>query len=160
GVAIQSDGKIVVAGSTTIGGNTDIALARLAAVGGFDFSFGQSGLLRTDFDSTTDIGTDVVIQPNGQKIVAGRTNSAGNTDLALVRYLANGSPESTFGSFGKVKTDFGSNNDQVLDISLQADGSIVAAGHTRPGGQYDFAVARYIGDANSPQTFVVDTLVD
>ena len=139
--AIQSDGKIVAAGYATMA-NNDFALVRYNADGSPDTTFGTGGKLTTNFGSSHDSATSVAIQSDG-KIVAAGYASMTNVDFALVRYNADGSPDTTFGTGGKVTTAIGSSDDFVSQVILQSDGKIVAAGWSYNGSKNDFALARY-----------------
>src|SRR5262249_13706627 len=92
-VAIQADGRILVAGYTWNGAHYDFALARYNSDGSLDTSFDGDGRL------TTAIGTDdgqaysVAIQADGRIVVAG---SSANADFALARYNADGSLDASF----------------------------------------------------------------
>ena len=97
-VAVQADGKIVVAGSS--GGN--FALARYGADGTLDPSFSGDGLVTTDLGGTDD-GQGVAIQADGKIVVAG--GSGGN--FALARYTAGGVLDTSFSGDGMQTTDFG-----------------------------------------------------
>jgi uncharacterized delta-60 repeat protein len=142
-VGIQSDGKIVTAGSTFSGGLQHFVLARYNADGNLDSSFGSGGKVTTDFGGF-DAASALVIQPDGRIVAAGR----GSGDFALARYNADGSLDPTFGSGGKVTTDFGGSDD-AFGVALQADGKIVAAGQ----GGSDFGLARYNADGSLDPTF-------
>jgi uncharacterized delta-60 repeat protein len=92
-----------------------------------------------------------LIRPDG-KIIAVRSanDPASFYDFAAVRYLSNGTSDTTFGVAGKVHSDFGDQNfDRARSAALQPDGRIVAAGFaiSQNGGVQNFAVARY--DSNS-----------
>jgi uncharacterized delta-60 repeat protein len=157
-VTVQSDGKIVVAGYfSTSSYILDFALARYNSDGSLDTSFGTGGKVTTDFNGGYDIGFSVTVQSDGKIVVAGyATNSSGNKDFGLVRYNSDGSLDTSFGTSGKVTTDFNGNSDSGYSVVLQSDGNIVVAGgsqsssRTVSGGNfaYDsyFAVARYLGD--------------
>src|SRR5262249_44265880 len=95
----------------------------------------------------------VVVQTNGKLVVAGyTTNLDDTTDFALARYNSNGTLDSTFGTGGKVKTNFG-DFDYVGALALQSDGKIVAAGMTRINFSPDFALARYNSNGTLDTTF-------
>jgi uncharacterized delta-60 repeat protein len=145
-VAIQSDGKIVAVGGTFSFPSGDFALARYNADGSLDASFGPGGKVTTDFGGF-DAASAAVIQPDGRIVAAGRSGSG---DFALARYNADGSLDPTFGSGGKVTTDFGG-FDAAFGVALQADGKIVAAGQGGPGG--GFAFARYNTDGSLDPSF-------
>ena len=139
-VALQSDGKIVVAGSTSSnGGIFDFALVRYTSSGALDTSFGTGGKVTTPIGSGTDFGRAVALQSDGKIVVAGSSTSGGKDDFALVRYTSSGALDSGFGTGGKVTTPFGSGN----AVALQSDGKIVVAGSSNNGSLNDFAVARY-----------------
>jgi uncharacterized delta-60 repeat protein len=101
-------------------------------------------------------GTDVLIQPDGKIIAAGSVfdRVRGNANFALVRHNQDGSPDASFGSGGKVTTDFFQGDDSIAAIALQPDGKIVAAGAvTIPSGVV-FGVARYKADGALDLDFV------
>ncbi|MDE3057337.1 MAG: VCBS repeat-containing protein [Bacteroidota bacterium] len=131
GVAIQRDGKIVAAGLK----DQDFALARYDSNGTLDASFGTGGKVVTDVgNSSDDGGKAVAIQSNGKIVVAGYSNN----NFAVLRYDTTGSLDASFGTGGKVTTDFGG-FEYGYGIAIQTDGKIVVAGDAGPG----FAVARY-----------------
>ncbi|MDQ3573320.1 MAG: endonuclease/exonuclease/phosphatase family protein [Actinomycetota bacterium] len=160
-VAIQADGRIVVAGSANRGGaNWDFAVARYNPDGSLDISLGFYGLVTTDF-GVTEFGEAVAIQADGRIVVAGsaiRTN--GYRDFAVARYHPDGSLDTTLGSDGMVTTDFGANSDGGQAVAIQADGKIVVAGSASSNtGSFDFAVARYHPDGSLDTSFGGDGLV-
>ena len=136
-VAIQTSGKIVVAGSS----DNNFALVRYTAEGVFDTIFGTGGKVITDIGTgSVDVANSVAIQANGMIVVAGSSNN----DFALARYDANGNLDNTFGTSGKVTTDVGSSTDNAYSVAIQTDGKIVAAGKTFNSGlNFDFALTRY-----------------
>ncbi len=151
-VAMQSDGKIVVGGMCIIGGNWDFALIRYNSDGSLDNTFGTGGKTTTDFGASGDLGYSVVIQSNGKIVVAGSSVS----DFALARYNSDGSLDNTFGTGGKLTTDFGG-ADQGYSVAIQSNGKIVVAGNTNNGGSnIDFALARYNSDGSLDNTFDTD----
>lgn len=152
-VALQNDGKIIAAGTVFVdfnpgeSSNTDFALARYNADGTPDATFGNGGQASTDFLGTEDDAFSVLIQPDGKIVAVGSANDPATFyDFAAVRYLSNGTLDTTFGVAGKVHTDFGDQNfDRARSAALQPDGRIVAAGFaiSQNGGVQNFAVARY-----------------
>src|SRR5262249_33067534 len=100
GVAVDNDGRIVVAGTTSVDGSIDFALARYDTNGNLDASFGNGGLVRTDFFGGQDFATGVVIQADGKIVVGGYANVGGSDEVALVRYNADGTLDSNFGTGG------------------------------------------------------------
>src|SRR5262249_33644368 len=103
-VAIQADGKIVVAGASLTNPGDDFALARYNPDGVLDHSVGTDGKVTTDFAGNFDAAFGVAIQSNGKIVVAGKANIpvSANTaeitdDFALARYNPDGSPDAGFG---------------------------------------------------------------
>src|SRR5262249_22737625 len=144
--ALQTDGKLVAVGYTTsVWGSQDFALARYNADGTLDTTFGTGGKVTTDFSGGNDLAYGVALQTDGKIVAAGDTTSGGGgKNIALARYNANGSPDTTFGSGGKVTTDVSGTDDVANDVVLQSDGKIVVAGYTITGGGKErFAVVRY-----------------
>jgi uncharacterized delta-60 repeat protein len=142
-VAVQPDGKIVLAGSTGAVGSGDFAVARLNADGSLDTSFSGDGKLTLGYAAADEAALGVVVQQNGKIVVLGDGDV--NKDFALTRLQADGSIDTGFGSGGTVGVDFGGvENDGAL--ALQADGKIVLAGSTDVHDSDDFALARLIGD--------------
>jgi len=164
GVALQADGKIVVAGTVFNGSNFDFAVIRYNINGSLDTSFDGDGYVTTDFASMDDIATSLVIQPNGRIIVVGMAQRPGdafgpNRDFALVRYNTNGSLDTTFDGDGKVTTDFPASGtfseDFAYSVTLQSNGKIVVAGDTINVGlnDYIFALARYNSNGSLDTAF-------
>jgi uncharacterized delta-60 repeat protein len=131
GIAVQPDGKIVVAGFSRpviTADNDDFAVARLNADGSLDTTFGTGGKVTTDFFGSFDRAHFVLIQPDGRIVVGGEVStSATNSDLALVRYLTDGSLDASFGTAGKVLTDL-SARDAAYAAALRPDGRILIGG--------------------------------
>jgi uncharacterized delta-60 repeat protein len=165
-VALQSDGKIIAAGTVFVDFNpgessdTDFALARYNPDGTPDATFGSGGQVSTDFVGFEDDAFSVLIQPDGKIVAVGSANDPATFyDFAAARYLSNGTIDTTFGVAGKVHTDFGDQNfDRARSAALQSDGRIVAAGFaiSQNGGVQNFAVARYTSNGVLDTTFSRD----
>jgi uncharacterized delta-60 repeat protein len=152
-VTIQPDGKILVAGQATIGSTQDFAMVRYNANGTLDTSFGTGGKVTTDIGTSHDQGKSVTIQPDGKIVVAGQARFGSNDDFALVRYNADGSLDTSFGTGGKVTTAIGTAWDSGYSVTLQPDGKIVVAGIAYIGSTYDFALVRYNADGSLDTSF-------
>jgi uncharacterized delta-60 repeat protein len=154
-VAIQADGRIVLAGAADAGGHArqDFAVVRLDSVGTLDSTFGGgTGYVLTNFGGD-DAASSVVIQADGKILVGGRT-SLHSDDFALARYNVDGTLDTTFGGTGRVITQFLFGfTDYINDITLQADGKIVAVGEVRTPYGPDFAIARYKPNGKLDKTF-------
>jgi uncharacterized delta-60 repeat protein len=151
-VALQSDGRTVVAGGTGFFPPTNFAVARYAADGSLDPAFGDGGKVTTRFGGggTASIGWDVVPLHNGKILVGGYAGNGYGTDFAVARYNADGTPDASFGGEdGKVATDVAGSSDTGLALAVQGDNKFVVAGEVLgPSGGYDFAVARYNADGS------------
>lgn len=153
GVAIQSDGKIVVVGYTRPGLGHNIALARYNADGSLDTGFGSGGKLALPGAL---VGEGLALQRDGKLVLVGSVNVGSgvtaSTDFALMRLNSNGSPDDTFGSAGTVTTAISTDRDGALAVALQADGKIVVAG-TTSNINANFAVARYNANGTLDTSF-------
>ena len=146
-VAVDSNDRIVVAGSSNAGGTYDFAVVRYNVDGTLDTTFNTTGRVVTDVGvGSGDFVTAAVIQSDGKIVVGGLSDASGIPyDFTLVRYNPSGTLDLTFNTTGKVLTDFtGSGNSDALQaLAVQSDGKIVAAGESFTSGGSSFAVARY-----------------
>jgi uncharacterized delta-60 repeat protein len=142
-LGIQSDGKIVAAGYTEVGGNKCFAVVRYNADGSRDTTFGTDGGVITAIGSSDDEINALRIQSNGYIIVAGESKNSSNYDIALARYNSKGVLDTTFGTGGIVITAIGSGDDKAYALGILSDGSIVTAGYSVSGGKANFALLRY-----------------
>jgi uncharacterized delta-60 repeat protein len=155
-VAIQPDGKIVVAGDSYNGQDRDFALARYNIDGSFDNSFSGDGIVTTDFGGISESAISVAIQPDGKIVVGGYSYSGSVNHFALARYNIDGSPDIGFSGDGQLITDLSGYSDIVQSITLQPDGKIVAAGLSSNGTNPYFALARYNSDGSLDNSFSDD----
>ena len=141
-VAIQPDGKIVVAGRSSGAGFGHIAVVRYNPNGSLDTGFGSTGIV------TTSVGTfarGVAVAITNQKIVV--VGSSGSVDFCIVRYSDNGSLDPTFNGSGIVTTTIGALS-AGQSVTIQSDQKIVVAGITNDGSNDDLAIARYNPDGS------------
>ncbi|HEX6702269.1 MAG TPA: hypothetical protein VF101_16195 [Gaiellaceae bacterium] len=144
-VALQPDGKLVVAGRTA-SGHWRFALARYDDRGRLDPRFGTGGTVVTDFGSHGySYASAIAVQRDGKLVVAGRGRISAVDDFAIGRYTARGSLDPTFGRGGKTLTGFGSARGfsaWANSLAIQPDGKAVVAG-TSGKSASRFALARY-----------------
>jgi uncharacterized delta-60 repeat protein len=162
GVAIHTDGKIVVAGLKNMSSccHADFALARYNTDGTLDTNFDGDGRVVTDVGPDDyDEAFDVALQRDGKIVASGISGSLTGdypSNFALARYNTNGSVDGSFDGDGRVVTDFGASDD-AQGVEVQDDGKIVAAGSSRDGGgDSSFALARYNTDGSLDSSFDVD----
>lgn len=152
-IAIQADGKLVVAGESGGGGTKHFAVARYNPDGTLDADFDADGKLVTDFAGFDSGAADVTIQADEMILVTGFASNGVDVDFALARYQADGGLDNGFGTGGKVLTDFLGNGDFGRSAAIQADGKIVVAGSAFNGADNDFALARYNPDGTLDADF-------
>ncbi len=155
-LAIQTDGKIIAAGTVGTGATSNIVIARYAADGsGLDPTFGSSGKVIVDFSGTQDYVSSIVLQTDGKIVIGGSTVNGSNADFSLIRLNQNGTLDNTFDGDGKVTTALGAYNISS-GIGLQADGKIVLAGYNAG----NFGVVRYNSNGGLDNTFDTDGKVN
>lgn len=156
-LVLQPDGKLLAGGfdrSRTETGSFDdnFALARYNSNGSLDTSFGQDGKVITNFGGIVEKVNSIVLQADGKVIAAGYITESGElAKFALTRYNPNGTLDASFGTSGKVTTDFSNEDDTAYGIVLQSDGKIVVAGSA----EQSFALARYKDDGTLDSSFGV-----
>ena len=154
-IAIRNDGKIIVAGDSYTSSSTDFAVACYDENGTLDSSFGNgAGIVLTDLGDN-EYAESIAIQNDGKIVTAGvNEDSRGSySDIAVVRYNADGTLDNTFGNHGKVITDIREGYDGAYGIAIQKSGRIIAAGHSAVGSDYDFAIVAYNSDGSLDRTF-------
>jgi len=167
-VALQSDGKVIVAGTSynpSIG-QYDFGLARLATNGVLDTTFGSSGKVTTDFFGSYEeawgvvvSGTDILVAGHAYNIASG---SSYRYDFAVAKYDSSGALDSSFDADGKVTTDITGHeipsDDYAYDLTVQqSDGKTLVAGRSySPYGSNGGAVVRYNVDGSLDTTFGED----
>ena len=144
-VALQPDGKILVAGHTSTGQNG--VVHRLNTNGSPDKGFGTEGAAYLD-SAGAEYLQAVAVQPDGKIVVAGWTTS--NKDLAVYRLTAGGKPDNTFDDDGARGIDAGG-EERAYGLALQADGKIVVAGYSWTTGAVRPLVARF-GSTGTPDS--------
>jgi uncharacterized delta-60 repeat protein len=162
-VALQSDGKIVVAGQVSF----ETGVVRYNVDGSLDTGFGANGVVTTDVSDLlgAKIGGSedvyaIATQPDGKILVSGSSISASNTrGFMVVRYNPDGSLDNTFGSGGMVVTTIVGNggNQYAADVVVQPDGKILLAGtYIGAPNDHDFALLRYDANGNLDTSFDTD----
>lgn len=149
-IAIQPDGKIVIAGYSQNNEVINYVLTRYNGDGSPDKTFNGEGKQNSDFPVTA-----LTIQKDGKIVTGGSLNK----DFTLARYNTDGSRDSTFSGDGLQTTDFGK-EESLASLAIQGDGKIVALGTTgkpgRGGTRSNFALARYNSDGSLDNTFSGD----
>lgn len=159
-VAIQPDGKIVVAGYAEFApGNLDVLVARFHPDLSPDTSFNGTGYRVDDIQTRDDEWFAVAISTDQKIVVSGysRKNPA-QVEAAFARYNRDGSLDTTFGPGGFSRIDIGGSNDRFRAVAIQPDGMILGAGFTMSGTQ-KLAVVRLRKDGSLDTAFDIDGAV-
>lgn len=151
GLAIQSTGKIIVAGYATISGVQKIIVARYSSNGIIDTTFGTNGY------TSTLIGTDcqahsLILQPNNKIIVTGNAQVSNIKNIMLARYTSNGTLDTTFGTNGYVTKLIGTQAFANF-ITTQADNNLLVSGQATVSGINQIFLARYTPSGSLDTTF-------
>jgi uncharacterized delta-60 repeat protein len=161
-VALQSDGKAVVAGSNSNGGHINWAIGRYNTDGSLDTSFGSNGTVTQDFGFDNNARA-VIIQSDGKIVVAGSGANENEPRIWTIgRYNSNGSLDTSFGGSGIIANPLGDDLFETLNaLVLQPDGKIIAAGYLRKNGaetEY-VTMVRYNTDGSYDQAFGIGGIV-
>lgn len=155
GMAIQSDGKIVIGSQD---GATQFAIGRFTNTGTVDSTFGTNGKVTLTVSGQTQEIKDIALQADG-KVLAGAVRSTFYTenDFVVIRISTNGIIDSTFGNNGFVIEDMDSVDNDLESIKIQPDGKILVGG-TSKGKYAGFAgssciIVRYNTNGTRDQTF-------
>jgi uncharacterized delta-60 repeat protein len=166
-LALQPDGRILVAGVSDRSGSRDFALARYTGDGRLDPSFGNGGLVLTPIRPlTTDIIHGIVVQPDGKIVAAGVTyddtvSLRPHGDFMVARYLPHGELDPGFGVGGVATTNFDRESyDEAYAVALQPDGRIILGGSSNTGGGIgrimgadNLALVRYLPNGLADSSF-------
>ena len=143
--ALQSDGKIVVAGiDLNSNPNFNLAVLRLNPDGLVDQTFGVSGRAVVGVSGEDNFVSRVQIQNNGEIVVVGTVRIAFRPSFSVTRLTKDGQLDDRFNGTGRSVTDFGSpfSLNSANAVAIQDDGKILVAGES----DGRFAVARFLGD--------------
>jgi uncharacterized delta-60 repeat protein len=160
-IAVQPDGKIVAIGQVWDGEYWEFGLARYNTDGTLDAAFGEesgdarTGKVRISIAPYDDYPFAVAIQDDGKILVGGNACTVDNatSDFALVRFNADGTPDTGFGDQGVVKTNVGSSNDVACTLTVLKNGKVLLAGYSWNGSVRELALVRYNEDGSLDDTF-------
>ena len=166
-MAQQSDGKLVLVGTLQqydppeLSGD-HVLVARLNADGSLDSSFDGDGWTTVAFDgsNSSDVAYAVLVQPDDKIVAAGRSTLFSpiyGNNIALVRLNADGSPDTGFGTNGRVSFDGGGTGiEEARGIVRRSDGGLVVVGTTDRNGEYDIIFAAFTSDGQPETGFGTD----
>lgn len=160
-VAVQTDGKIVVVGSTsTATEGKDVAVLRLNADGTPDAGFGNNGRVWFDLGrQLDDVAYAVKLDRQGRIVIAGsrQFNGEDHDFFAARRLPADGSPDLSFSGVGYASLQFDRGapyTDEAYDLAIQSDGKLVLAGGASLSASTSaIAVARFLDNGGFDSQF-------
>ncbi len=149
-IALQPDGKILIAGGSDDGTDSDGVLVRYNSDGTLDLSFDEDGIVITDISCTSIYTTSLVIQPDNKIVVAGTADNGTDYDIFLLRYNSDGSLDPTFGDEGIVITDIDNQDNEAVSVALSESGNIIVSGNSSPipSGYSNTFIASYLSGLN------------
>lgn len=160
GVAVQPDGRIVVAGIAKGSADYDVVVARYTTSGALDASFSSDGYTIMDIGTVDNRASAMVLQPDGNIVIAGEHGPPSvDCDFLLARFTPTGALDTSFGTNGVAISAFSASTDWAYALALQSDGRLIASGLVANGAQVNLAIARYEADGDLDPTFDGDGLV-
>jgi uncharacterized delta-60 repeat protein len=157
GVAVQSDGKTVMAGYTNGPSARKAVVFRLNVDGTLDTGFNGSGFSAVNTASANAYFYSMALQPDGKIVASGTVQMVGNYDVLVARFNADGTPDTSFGGgTGFVTTELTNGDQNGFSMALQVDGKIVVCGNILGGGDNGFLFLRYDANGTLDSTFDLD----
>ncbi|MBI5777996.1 MAG: hypothetical protein HZA49_00880, partial [Planctomycetes bacterium] len=157
-IALQPDGKILIAGLSDTTGNYSFTIVRYNTNGSLDTAFDTDGVVTTTIGSSNAESYTMALQPDGKIVIAGYSYSGVSDIFTLARYNTNGALDTTFDTDGIVTTTIGILS-YARAIAVQADGKIVVAGYAYNGLYDDSTLARYNTNGTLDTGFDTDGII-
>ena len=152
-VIVQPDQKILVAGQSENGADTDIAIARYLPDGRLDKDFNVTGQVTVAVGSGNDSGHALTIQEDGKIIVAGTTDNENDLDVAVIRLHPNGLLDMDFSNDGQAIITLPDGDNYAQSVLLQKDGKIIIAGYSESNNTNQLFLARLNSDGTLDTNF-------
>ena len=130
-----------------------LVFGAIAQPGTLDPTWGGDGTVHADIALNSDLGLDILQQPDGKVLCVGYGMESGNGNIILARFNSDGTPDNSFDGNGQVQTDLGG-DDRGRTVVLQADGKILVSGSTNAGAaSVDYLLARYNANGSLDLSF-------
>jgi uncharacterized delta-60 repeat protein len=171
GVAVQPDGRVLVAGGidaepgTSARRNLVAAVVRLRADGSLDPSFGDGGLATMEFSmapNQEDIAYDLALAPDGRIVLAGQTAvnpgslSTTSSSTFIARFLPNGAPDPSWWTDGAFVVNLSGSGpgDGARAVTIDGQGRVLVAAFVRPSPEVArFAIMRFTASGERDHSF-------
>ena len=153
---VQTDGKILLAGTQAESGNPEgVILLRLLPDGSLDLSFNLSGWANLSLSTNNNRPADITLLESGKILVIGFTTNQAETafEIFALRLMPDGSYDSSFGTNGIARYDIGSGDDYASAVVLQPDGKAIIGGTANNGNDNNFCLIRINEDGSLDPTF-------
>lgn len=158
-MALQKDGKIILAGDADSGSNETFGLVRYTTEGILDTSFGGGdGKVFTDVAQGGAWINSIALQKDGKIVASGTSDDWTSWNMVTIRYTTSGDIDQSFGINGTVQTTFGTDSNRASCIAIQKDGKILVTGEG--GGDQsnavynsEYATARLDSNGSADLTF-------
>jgi uncharacterized delta-60 repeat protein len=152
-MAIQDDGKILLAGEAYTEGKRNVGIVRYNPDGSCDCSFASTGFAILSIGSVLDRTRAIALQTDGKILAAGWFNDGLDDQLFLTRFNTDGSSDNTFGNNGVATLDIGGKDDRCWDIKVLTDGKILVSGSNGTPGNNDYLLVKYLSDGTLDNNF-------
>ena len=155
-LAVQPDGKVLLAGFSSNSVLKDIAVARYQQDGKLDTTFHTTGYTTFNIGNGNAMARAVAVQEDGRIIIAGTSENAANeasSEIFLVRLTEAGFPDDSFGTEGKLVLPLQDKPGVAYDLQVAADGDILVAGTVGAGTGMQAMIARIDQQGNLDSTF-------
>lgn len=147
-VTIHVDGKIVAAGTSENGTDTDVLVLRYNSDGTLDTTFGANGVVTYDAGNANDYGNSIAIQSDGKIVLAGTSEDVSKNEVLVLQYNGDGTLDDTFSRNGVfINNETSTRNAYGNSLAIQSDGDIFVAGTSDvfPEGNEDaIIIERYV----------------
>ncbi len=168
GLAIDSNDRIVIVGTTSDGISQNVAVVRLTSDGSLDTSFDSEaptsfvttiipGIITVNVRGTEDTATAVAIDALNSIYIGGFSDSGLNTDFLVIKLNENGTLDTSFNQFslipGIIIEDIRETEDRAFALKLDAQNNIIVAGSSSNGFNLDFALMRFTPEGVLDETF-------
>ncbi|WP_437956268.1 hypothetical protein WME76_33185 [Sorangium sp. So ce119] len=152
-MAVDGEGRILVAGHVESGGESDAVVARLLADGQPDTAFGTGGQRVIAVPGSSERAAALALLADGRVLVAGASNQNGDADFQVRRLLEDGADDPSFGAGGVVTAPITSGDDVAEDVVLLPDSRILVVGNAGGGASAGPVLARYTRDGRIDANF-------
>ncbi|WP_438015712.1 hypothetical protein WMF18_33280 [Sorangium sp. So ce315] len=158
-VAVDAEGRILVAGHVDSAGQSDVVVARLLADGQPDPAFGTGGQRVIAVPGSSERAAALALLADGRIVVAGASDQNGDVDFQVRRLLEDGADDPSFGAGGAVTAPITGGDDTAEDIVLLPDSRILVVGNAGGGASPGPVLARYLRDGRIDANFGIGGVV-